>query len=125
MNNRFCIGVGREAVAASFEFGAKFGKIVDLAIENNPRRSVFIEYGLMSAGKINNAEPTHPQANVPLRKKTFVIRSAVHNGVAHLADEGLLNSLRPVRANHACNPAHSVYVLNVSARLALESTTDY
>jgi hypothetical protein len=46
-----------------------------------------------------------------MRKKAFVIRPAMHNGVAHLADDGLLNPLSPVRADDACNPAHSVYAL--------------
>src|SRR5216684_4542483 len=73
MNNDFGIGVSIKTMAAGFEFRPQFRKIVNFAIEDDPRGTVFVEDGLMTAGKVNDAEPPHSQTGVVSRKNALVV----------------------------------------------------
>jgi hypothetical protein len=83
-------------MSASFEFGSQFGKVVNLAVVNDPRRAVFIKDGLVATGDINDAEAAHSQAGIGFCQDPFVVGAAVHDGLAHAVDGGFFDPLRPV-----------------------------
>src|SRR6266566_3477115 len=96
MDDGFCIAVRGEMMAARFKLWAEFRKVVDFAVENDPGGTIFVEDGLMSTGKINNAQTTHSQTDVLPGEQALVIRAAMHDGLAHLVDEAFLDPFRPV-----------------------------
>src|SRR5260370_41507988 len=106
MNDDFSIGIGVEAMTGAFELPPQLKKVIDLAIKNNPDRPVFIEYGLVSANQVNDAEPPHSEAGVLFYKKAFVIGAAMHDGLAHAMDNRFVDPLRLVRAHNSRIAAH-------------------
>src|SRR5256885_10139606 len=75
----------------------------------------------MTAGKINDAEPPHSQSDVIAHKQAFIVRTAMHDRLAHLVDERFLDPFGPVRANDSCNSAHSAYVRSEEHTSELQS----
>ena len=96
MNYDFGISVRVEMMPAPFEFPPEFREIIDFAVEDNPSRAIFVEHRLMTAGKINNAQPAHTQAGVLTREQAFVVGTTVHDGLAHLVDQSFFDPLRPI-----------------------------
>jgi hypothetical protein len=92
MDDDFGIGVGREAMTTAQQLGAQLGEVINFPVEHYPDRMVFIEYGLMPAGQIDDAEATHPKPNAAFDKNAFVIRATMKNGLAHAANRGRFNS---------------------------------
>jgi hypothetical protein len=105
MNDDFCIAMGVEVVATSFEFGSQLGKVINLAIEDRPYRLVFVVNGLLTAGYVDDAEPAHAQADRSTNVKTLVVRSAVNDGLAHGMDIGRLDGIAIARDDSGY-PAH-------------------
>ena len=58
VDNDFGIGPGAERMSAGSELRLEFAVVVDLAIENNPHRTVFIRQGLVAPSKIDDRQPT-------------------------------------------------------------------
>src|SRR5437899_586728 len=106
MNNYFCVGVGIEAMAAGFELGTQLRKVVDLAVEYDPDRAIFIEDWLVSAGNVDDAETPHSQPRILLRKQAFIVRPAMHDCLAHAMDGNLFDPLRPIRTYDSGDSAH-------------------
>src|SRR5438874_13733965 len=100
MNNAFCIGVSVEMVATSFEFAPQLEKIVDFTVENDPDALVFVVNGLSAAGKVDDTEAAHAQAGRALDVNAFIVRTTVHDSLAHSANLGRIDRL-------ACAPHHS------------------
>ena len=65
------------AVAARDELLAQGEMVVDLAIEHDPERAVFVRNRLMPARHIDNAEPPHADADCAIRIKAFVVGTAM------------------------------------------------
>src|ERR1035438_1727934 len=83
MNDDFGIGVSGEDMTASLQLGTQLGKIINLAVEDNPNRLVFIEDRLVPTLQVDDAEPTHAQTNASLYKDPLVVGPAVHDGLPH------------------------------------------
>jgi hypothetical protein len=62
--------------------------VVDFAIKDNPDCPNFVAYRLVTAGNINDAKPTHADADVAIGVKAFIIRAAMHHRGTHLPDYG-------------------------------------
>src|SRR5579859_1444527 len=106
MNDDFGIGMGIEAVAAFLQFGTQFGKIVDFAVENNPDGFVLVEDRLMAASQIDDAEPTHSQSDAVFYKDSFVVRTAMHDGLTHSVNSGVIHHIAGMRVNDSRYAAH-------------------
>src|SRR5205085_1985905 len=87
---------------------AQLGKIVNLAVENNPNAFVFVENGLMPAGKINDAETAHAQAHAVFDENAFVIRTAMHDRLAHAMDDIRVQGTVGAALHHAGYAAHGL-----------------
>ncbi len=61
MDNDFRIRVRTERVPAAFQRLAQLLEVIDFTVVNNRDIAGFVEYGLMSTRKVNNAEAAHPK----------------------------------------------------------------
>ena len=107
MDERFGVTVRFEAVPAFFQACAQLEVIIDLAVEDDVNRSVFVRDRLVAAGQINDAEPPNRQTNAGLDEVAFVIRPAVPQRLRHLLKK------RPTissvfRSDVTSNPTHEV-----------------
>src|ERR1700722_1704847 len=114
MNDHFGVAVRSEAMTAFFQFDAQLGKVVDLAIEDNPDSFVFIEYRLMPARQVDDAEASHPHSHASFYKDAFIIGPAMHNGFTHpvngrVVDAAIRVSLMAMRPD---NPSYTPHALS-------------
>jgi hypothetical protein len=58
------------------------------------------------ASQINDAQTPHAEASILPGKKTFIVRTAMHDGVAHTADDGFIDPVIAICDDDASNPAH-------------------
>src|SRR6266446_9935704 len=107
MNNLFSIGVGGKAVAAFFQFGAQLGEIVDLSVESHPDRPVLVEDGLVPSGQVDDAEAAHSK-DAAILDKDSVIRTSVHNSLAHAVDCAGFNLVADSRAHNTRDSTHTL-----------------
>src|SRR5262249_55396487 len=87
MHNHFGIAPGRELMTAGDELTTKLSVVVDLAVEHRPDRLILVVDRLMSASQVDDAQPTHAQADAGLQPVTGVIWSTMPDGVAHLVQQ--------------------------------------
>ena len=116
MDNDFRISVGIELVSSCLQVSAQFGEVINFPVENDPDALVFIVNGLATAGKINNAQSAHAQADLALHVRAFVVGTAVNDSSAHAADIGRIHRL-------ARGPHHARYATHCSASFAPFSRT--
>ena len=109
MNDDFGIGLGVEAMTALFQFGAELRKIVDFAIEDDPRAAVFVEYRLVAAGKVDDAEAAHSEPGAIGDVESFVVRTAVDDLLAHVVHQSFCNVALPSCAHHSGNSTHTCF----------------
>jgi hypothetical protein len=105
MNDDFGVAMRVELVTTVHELLAQFSEIIDFAVKNDPNAAIFVVNGLMPAGEINDAQPSHPQAPRAKRVDTFVVRTTVNDGGAHTPHAGRVYGLA-VTPNQADYPAH-------------------
>src|ERR1019366_5893402 len=89
MNDDFGVGVGVEAMAAAFELGAEFGKVVNLAVENVPGAASFVENGRIASGKVDDGEAAHAEASAVGGVESLVVGAALHDLLAHVVGESV------------------------------------
>src|SRR5690349_5790917 len=83
MNDDFRVGIGVKAMALPLQQLAKRFKVVNLAIEDNPDRTVLVVNGLVTAIDVDDAQPAHSQNDVGPDVIAVVVRTAMHHGIAH------------------------------------------
>src|SRR6266851_309010 len=105
MNNDLGVGLCREFVAPSNQFLTKMLKVVDLAVKNDPDRSILIRDRLMTGMQINDAEASHAEAYIGANEKAVVVRTAMDNRRAHAADV-LRRDGTAVKTENSYNAAH-------------------
>src|SRR5205085_1724228 len=59
VDDRLGVAVGSEHMAAPFERAAQLAVVVDLAVEHDPDRAVFVRDGLLSVAEVDDAQPPH------------------------------------------------------------------
>ena len=77
VEHRLCIALGTEDVAARDEAAPQFAIVVDLAIEDDDLRAVLVEYRLLPAAQVDDAQSPHPQADRALHVEALFVRAAV------------------------------------------------
>jgi hypothetical protein len=105
MNDDLGIALRVEIMAALFQVPAQFGEVVDLSVENDPDVFLFVVDGLMPAGKVDDAQSPHPQADGTLGIDAFIVRAAVHDRLTHAVNVGGVNGLAGP-AHHSGYSAH-------------------
>src|SRR3569833_3415600 len=102
---RFGIAVRRKAMPLCNELPAQILVIVDLAIENDPDRAIFVGYRLVPARKIDDAEPAHADGALPIDVDALIVRTSMTDLSAHLPDD-ILSGRRASR-DVSCDPTHN------------------
>src|SRR5512133_3692530 len=80
--------------------------IIDLAIEHDPKRLIFIADRLMSGSQVDDAEPAHADADWTLGVNTIVVRSTMCHHVAHASHHARLNTGVISKFHHSGDSAH-------------------
>jgi hypothetical protein len=108
MGNHLGVGVGREPMAPAPELGTELRKVVNFPIEYNPDGSILVKHWLVASSQIDDAKAAHPKARAIFYENAFVIRTAMHDGLAHAVNCGRFNSLTGSRAYDARNSTHAL-----------------
>src|SRR5580698_7886319 len=109
MNDDFGISLGVETMTALFKLQTKFRKVINLAVKHDPCAAIFVEDRLVATGKINDAKPPHPEPRAIGNIKPLIVRTAVHDLVAHVAHERFRNIALASCADHSRNSTHGVF----------------
>src|SRR3984885_8365386 len=57
MNDDFRVGVGTKAMAFAFELAAQISEVVDLSVERDPHRTIFVRHRHVAVGReVENRE---------------------------------------------------------------------
>src|ERR1035438_7692451 len=119
MNENFGVGLGREGVSQRGQPLAQLTIVVDFPVENNRDIFVFIPRGLMPAGKIDDAQPSHPQRQPGsariVGEKSFLVRTTMLKGRRHCADSHL-GFGNAIGERSTANAAHALLALRCSRK---------
>jgi hypothetical protein len=111
MDNHLGVTVSRQMMASGLELRTKLRVVVNFSVENHPDRPVLVEHRLVASGKIDDAEAAHPESRSVLDEDSFVIRTAMHDRLAHAVNRGGFNALAGSRVYDACDPTHAYALL--------------
>jgi hypothetical protein len=95
-------------MAAALEFRTKVGEVVNLTVENNPGAAVFVKYGLMAPGEIDDAEAAHAQTSAVGDMDSLVVGAAIHDLLAHMVHESFGNVALASCAHHSSDSTHGL-----------------
>ena len=110
MDDDFGVAAGPEDVSALLEVVPQLAVVVDLAVEDDPDRAVFVGHRLMPALEVDDAQPAHAERDAVSEIHALIVRAAVHDGRAHVADL-VLGYRRAVPADDSSNAAHRTRAL--------------
>src|SRR5580704_16029791 len=122
MDDCFRITLSSIAVSLLFEGLSQLPVVVDLAVEYNPDGIVLIGHGLVTGAQINDAQPTHCEAYVPIQVKTLVIGPTMHNLSVHCLQSLALNAALRTKIKRSTNSAHRYPLLKREAESVARST---
>jgi hypothetical protein len=97
-----------EAMAAAFELGAEFWKVVNLAVVDDPCAAVFVEDRLMPTGEVDDAEAAHAETRAVGDVESLIVGTAVHDLLAHVVHESFGDVALASCAHHAGNSTHGL-----------------
>ena len=105
VNDGFGVAGSPKTMTARGEFLAQLAVVVDLAIEDDPDRSIFVADRLLAAVQVDDAQASHAQPDAITQVHTFFIRPSMHQHLAHRADFVFKHRFA-VKANDSSNATH-------------------
>ena len=90
---------------APVEFSAQCAVIVDLAIEDDLQRAIFVGQRLVAAVNIDDFQPAHRQADIAFDEIAVVVRPAMAQPVVHGRQQFPPDRF-PVKMDDAADSAH-------------------
>ena len=109
MDDRLGVAGRPECVAGTLELPAQLLVVVDLAVEDDADRAIFVEHRLLPAGQIDDAEAAHAERHAIRDVDALFIGPAMHHHPAHRANV-LLDAGTPVPPNDSCDTTHKLVV---------------
>ncbi len=106
VNDGFRVAVSAITMATRDQLLTQDRVVVNLAIENDPDRSIFIADGLVPGCDIDDAEPSHAQADTSSSKSAFIVRTAMSHHIAHPTQAGYIDTLVSPEIKNTCNSTH-------------------
>src|SRR2546422_3880960 len=88
MQDRLGVALSGERMSPRDQHAPELAVVVDLAVEDDDLRPVFVEDRLSPARQVDDAEPSHPEADGPLHVQALVVRPAMTDRVAHPPNHG-------------------------------------
>ena len=89
VNYDFGVAVGGEPVTGGEEFCAELAVVVDLSVEHDLDRAVFVADRLMAPREVDDAQPPHAKGCALSDKGPFVVGPTMTNHLAHAVDDTL------------------------------------
>src|SRR5215468_7801386 len=112
-------------MAAREQQAAQLAVVVDLPVEDDPDRAVFVRDRLASSGQINDREAAHAHRDARLDVMTFTVRPAVLDHATHPRDQIARARRVPhqFRPTYSDNATHNIWrsTARVSKRLTDQS----
>jgi hypothetical protein len=87
MHQHLSVGVAMKRVTLFLQLIPELLKVVNLSIADHPDGGVFVRNGLMAAGHIDNAEPTHPECDPRAYVGPLIIGTAVLDHLTHAGQD--------------------------------------
>src|SRR4051794_30771472 len=87
MHDDLRVGVSREPMAARLQLVAQLHVVVDLSVEDDDDRAVFVGDRLIARLQIDDREPLDAKADALLYERALGVRSAMPDDVAHSRDQ--------------------------------------
>src|SRR5262249_53419749 len=81
MDQRLSIALRVEVMAATYQARTQLLVVVDLPVEDDPDRAVFVPNGLMPRREVDDAQPSHSDGGAIVCVHSNVIRSAMDHCV--------------------------------------------
>ena len=106
MNNGFCVTIRGKVMTTLLKFFLKLTIVIDFPVENNEDVLLFVEDGLMAAGKVNNGEAAHTQCSPITYPYSLIVWPTVANGLAHALYELLCAVTATLSVNKSSYSAH-------------------
>jgi hypothetical protein len=98
--------MGAKRVAASFQRAAQLPEIVDLTVEDDGDVPRFVEDGLVSAGKVNDAQAAQTKRHGGSDEQPIFVRAAMPERLHHPAGNGF-GLFGALNSNDATDSTHS------------------
>jgi hypothetical protein len=73
VQNGLGVAAGGVTVAGLLQPGTDIGMVEDLAVVNEPKRTVFVCHRLVAAGNVYDAEPAMPQKRMPVVVQSVIV----------------------------------------------------
>ena len=74
-------------MAARDQVAAKLGEVVNLSVEDDPDRTIFVGNRLVTTGNVNDRKSPHAYGCAAFDVIPGVIRPAMRDDIAHLFDQ--------------------------------------
>src|SRR5579875_1432129 len=106
MNYNFGIRVGVKTMAERFKLPPQSGKIINLAVEDDPDSSILVMHRLTPPPHVNDAKPAHPDSCKTVRINTFIVRATMHHSLTHTVNNPGVNGGSAFAICDSGNSAH-------------------
>ena len=106
MKNRLGIALRPVAVAGSLHLAAQHGMIVNLAVEDDPDAVVLVRHRLMSAGDVDNGQPSVRKPHRTIEPQPRPIRTPMLLDVGHAHETGAFRPFTHIAFHDTGNGAH-------------------
>ena len=106
MHDNFSIALGMEDMAQSLQLGNELLKVVDLAIENDDHRAVFVEQRLLPGRDIDDRKPPMAQSQARLEMHIALVRPTMRQRLCHSTHHPFVDGAFAAGVKEASDSAH-------------------
>ncbi len=106
MDQDFGIALGPEPVSPAFEPAAQLLVVVDLAVEDDLDRAVFVADRLVAPFQVDDRQPPMRQPDPWLGPEPLGVRAAMGDRIAHGLQQAGIDRSGAVGVDDACNTTH-------------------
>jgi hypothetical protein len=106
MEDRLRVAAAPVVVAEGLQSRAQRGVVVDLPVEDDPHRAVFVRHRLMAAGHVHDGQPPMGQARRAVEPAAFAVGTTMAQDVAHPHEARLLHALSRVQLDDSGDATH-------------------
>src|SRR5262249_59428020 len=107
VDDRVRAGAGREAMPGLLQLGLQLDVVVDLAVEHDGHRAVFVEDGLAAALEVDDAEAAVTESDAAPDEQPLTVGSSMAQPPGGPLEELLVDRRAPVGLTDPDDPAHA------------------
>src|SRR5262245_29804294 len=107
MNDRFRVGPCSELMPLRQQIDCQIRVVVDLTVEYDDDRAIFVEDRLLSATQIDDAQPAMAEAHITLDEIAVIVRTTMRLRRCHAFQQRRINWISCVEIDDPANPAHT------------------